>query len=129
MFTTVILTAMIIITIANFSINYFFKDFVVQYRTARLEQWADIFTAHYMQKGGWEGIEDIFVAPGHRRGRGGRLFPEDQLILADPGGRVILDTGEPLSENRVLSKATLAGGFPIEVEAQRVGTLFLNGKL
>lgn len=124
--TTVIITAMIIIIIANFSVNFFFKDFVVQYRTARLEQWAGIFTAHYLQKDGWEGIEDIFEESAHRRGRGGRLLPGDQLILADAEGKVILDTGEPSLENRVLSKATLAGGLPIEVEDMRVGTLFLN---
>ncbi|UNC92672.1 sensor histidine kinase [Candidatus Contubernalis alkaliaceticus] len=124
--TTVIITAMIIIIIANISTNFIFKDFVVQYRTVRLEQWADIFTVHYIQKGGWEGIEDIFEEPGHRRGRGGRLLPGDQIMLADDGGRVILDTRDPVSDNRMLSKTALAGGFPIQVAGIRVGTLFLN---
>ena len=123
---TVIITAVTIILIANISINYFFKDFVVQYRTARLEQWANIFTAHYIQRGSWEGIEKIFEETAGRRGRGGRLFPEDQLILADANGRVVLNTREPLQENRVLSRSSLAAGLPVEVDAQRVGTLFLN---
>lgn len=124
--TTVIITAIIIIIISNFSINYFFRDFVVQYRTARLEQWANIFTAHYLQQGSWEGIDNISEEAARRRGRGVRLFPEDQLILADAGGRVILDTRDPSAENRTLSSATLAAGLPVEVDGQRVGTLFLN---
>ncbi len=121
----VLLSTVIIMLIANVSVKYLFEDFVVEYRTARLEQWVNIFTAYYLQEGGWEGIEDSLTPPGYRRGRTGKLPTNEHIIVADEEGRVVFDTHESLKGD-LLSKATLAGGLPVMINNTRVGTVFLN---
>lgn len=122
--TVTAISTLVIMLFSNIYIKQIFGDYVVQYRTARLEQWANFFLNYYQQQGGWDGLETFFSREEHLRARGRRLAPGDYLILADREGRVVLGTNDDLGG--VLSKTTLAGGFPLSWEEERVGTLFLN---
>jgi len=126
-FAIVVLVATVtIILIANISINLLFEDFVLQYRTARLDQWANLMEAYYQQEGSWDSIEeDLFGSTHPRRGMSGRLSSEERLIVADSDGRVVLDTHKSM-EGEVLSKAFQAGGLQLMQDGAPIGIIFLN---
>jgi signal transduction histidine kinase len=76
---------------------------------------------YYRGQGGWDGVETL-LQPGHGRG----MMGGQRLIVTDARGEVVADSAGGL-EGQVLSAAELAGGQPIEVDGQRVGTLLASG--
>jgi signal transduction histidine kinase len=77
--------------------------------------------AYYQGHGSWEGVEAL-LDPGRGMGR----MMGQRLILADAGGRVVVDTAEALTGQR-LAGDLLAAGTPVEAAGQRVGTLVAAG--
>ncbi len=83
-----------------------------------------LLAAFYAVNGSWD---DVALFTGDRRGqgRGGRGGPP--LRLADTEGRVVLNTIDGQVGQR-LSSDELAGGEPIVVGGQQVGTLLMGGR-
>lgn len=122
----VLVATVIIILIANISVKVLFEDFVLQYRTARLGQWANLLETYYQQEESWDQLkEDLFRGSHPRRGMSGKFPAGERLIVADYDGYVVLDTHNSL-EGEVLSKSFQAGGLPLLLDDKNVGIVFLN---
>ncbi len=112
-----------------------FEIYVSQGKQARAERLAPDFAAYYARTGSWDGVDQWWVTLAHEpssgRGTGqglgqglgqGSGASSDRLLLADAGGRVILDSQDDLL-GRQIPDLELSVGVPIEVGGDVVGTL------
>jgi two-component system OmpR family sensor kinase/two-component system sensor histidine kinase BaeS len=108
-----------------------FEIYVSQGKQARAERLAPEFAAYFARTGSWDGVDAWWAAlthdPSSGRGTGrglgqGSGASSDRLLLADAGGRVILDSQDDLL-GRQMPDQELSVGMPIEVGGDIVGTL------
>ena len=127
----------LVAVLANRTTTRQFQIYVSQGRQLRAERLAPEVAAYYARTGSWAGVAEWLPGlaqsqpagqgqgQGPRLGRGrGEGATVDRLLLADATGRVIADTEAALVGQR-LSTVELAGGAPLEVGGQLVGTLLI----
>jgi two-component system OmpR family sensor kinase/two-component system sensor histidine kinase BaeS len=110
-----------------------FEIYVSQGKQVRAERLAPEFAAYYARTGSWDGVDAWWASPTHElssgrgTGRGlgqGSGASSDRLLLADAGGRVILDSQDELL-GRQMQDLELSVGVPIEAGGDTVGTLLV----
>ncbi len=116
-----------------------FERYSQGYRTVVVEQWEYVFRSYYQRHGSWEGVEQLLTQRTRGRGpmpatpqgqaKGGTrgVLPGEGLILADPGGRVLLDS-DAETAGEALSEDLLDQGVPIVVENETVGILVMHSQ-
>jgi two-component system OmpR family sensor kinase/two-component system sensor histidine kinase BaeS len=120
-----------------------FTLFVSRSQQLRAESLAPLFAGYYAQVGDWTGVETLLAdlpsvaTQGQGRGRGQGLGRggmggqglmgeglDDHILLADSGGRIVLDSEDDLV-GQVLPANGLELGVPVTVDGNRVGTLLV----
>jgi two-component system OmpR family sensor kinase/two-component system sensor histidine kinase BaeS len=123
----------VVAVLANRSTTRQFEIYVSQGKQLRAERLAPELAAYYARTGSWAGVGEWMAnleqvqlgGRGQGRGRGaGTGSSTDRLLLADAASRVVYDSQDEL-RGQQLSEAELAGGAPVEVAGQRVGTLLI----
>jgi two-component system OmpR family sensor kinase len=143
----ILLGAAITYVVASRTVASQFRLYVNRRGQLLAEIWAPRFADYYAQTGGWAGVETLLAdlplvttspgmmgqgrgGPGHGRGEpGGQgmmmgMALDDHILLADAGGRVVLDS-EGALVGQTLPGDDLAQGAPVTVEGDRVGTLLV----
>lgn len=134
-FIIVIAVAVVVLSLTSrFYINSIFDRYADSFRGVVEEQWEYYLRSYYLNRGSWDGVENILVTRPGRRGGGippgmeregyRGVLPGEGLLLADAAGTVLLDTqnertGEKLPQNM------LERGNTIVVNGEKVGTLLL----
>lgn len=125
----------LVAVLANRTTTHQFQIYVSQGRQLRAERLAPEVAAYYARTGSWGGVAEWLASlaqsqsagPGQGLrlglGRGEGAFV-DRMLLVDARGQVVADTAGELVGER-LSSAELAGGAPIGVGGQLVGTLLI----
>jgi signal transduction histidine kinase len=100
-----------------------FRDIQVQKGNLLARGVIGFLVSYYETRGDWEGVQALFHSahPVKIRERIGDSY----YLLADQPGRVIVSSN-PDVLGYALTEEQLAKGVPIEVEGQRVGTLFVG---
>ena len=83
---------------------------------------------YYAQNGTWSGVQALVGESGMTGGRGmmrGGMGAGRRVIIADAQGNIVADSTGAASGQ--LPSSQLAGGVPITVKGQRVGTLLASG--
>jgi signal transduction histidine kinase len=134
-FALVILVGIVVVSVfANQVTTNDFRQFMFQGKMVRVQDLADQLGAYYRARGGWEGVDGLFVQSGLvDRWMGGMMdqnmmgaTPSGHVVLADARGIVIADT-LPGHVGEQATTLLLASGMPVRVNGQTVGTLVVEG--
>jgi len=101
----------------------------------RAQEWAQLAAEYYQRTGSWEGLgaffEEAALGRGLGQGRGRRFGQQakgegsvsaERILITDPEGRIVFDTGGELL-GRPVDAGNLALGAEIVVDGRTVGTL------
>jgi two-component system OmpR family sensor kinase/two-component system sensor histidine kinase BaeS len=138
----ILVGAVITYVVAARTLTRQFTLFVSRSQQLRAESLAPLFAGYYAQAGDWTGVETLLAdlpsmtTPGQGRGRGQGLGRgmggqgmageglEDHILLADAGGRIVLDSEDDLT-GQMLPADGLELGAPVTVDGDRIGTLLV----
>ncbi|NLG98773.1 MAG: HAMP domain-containing protein [Chloroflexi bacterium] len=141
----ILIGALVIYFLTSHATRSAFRVYTTQSGQAWAARLAPAFANYYADENNWVGVESLIetidsLPPGmmmrwrNRQGNPGRGWGMmggwmhemgQRLILADAQGTVIADTGGELTGSRLMEEE-LAGGAPVIVEGQQVGTLIVS---
>ncbi len=127
----VIITAAAVVGIAALAAGREVRQFIQRGGLSGNEWLVESLEAHYQDYGSWQGADRIFRNPrpgiGYGNGGGGRPAPApglgDNILLAGPDGRVILDNGSEPELPISLTEAELEEAIPLYHRGEQVGYL------
>lgn len=110
----------VVAVLANRVTTLEFRNYMLRGQLADAQTLADQLEAYYTTHNSWEGAAAL-LTEGHGQGRGSGQG-RGQLYLADQAGRLV--AGVSTDQLGVqLEKNALAGGIPLQVDGEQVGTL------
>lgn len=141
----ILIGALVIYFLTSQATQSAFRVYTTQSGQAWAARLAPVFADYYAVENNWVGVDSFIesedsLQPGMMRQRGngrgnrGRGWGMNggwmhgmgqRLILADSQGVVIADTGGELTGSRLMEEE-LAGGAPVIVDGQQVGTLIVS---
>lgn len=103
---------------ANQATQEGFRTYVQMGGTMYASRTADTLASYYARSGSWQGVDQALFSL-LRSG-------DDRLVLADPSGTVVADTGQQLTGKKT-TEANLGTATAVEVGQRQVGSLYVLG--
>ncbi|KUO49532.1 MAG: hypothetical protein APF76_03215 [Desulfitibacter sp. BRH_c19] len=105
-----------------------FADYLNEYRITRQVQWARVLAEHYLQRGSWQGVNQIL--PGSRENgsmgmmRGRRVTSGEMIVLAGPNGDILAATDR--FDSQSLNGDELQQASAIQIDEKIIGYVYLK---
>ncbi len=126
----VMISFLVALTLAIFTAvntKSLFSEYLNEYREDRQVQWARVLAQHYVQRGSWQGVNQIL--PMTREGmmgmiRGRRVSSGELIVLTDRDGNILAATERFTRET--LRGDELQKASTISIDDNIIGYVYLN---
>lgn len=126
--TVALVSTLLTTTVSLYAARHLFTDYLYQTTAVQTDIWAAVLADYYQENGSFDGVEEFLASSGTGKGRGhymrGGSYRNHRLLLASPAGKVLYDSADLNTGNR-LTSTQLASGIPIVVNSQTVGTVLV----
>ena len=105
--TVALVSTLLTTTVSLYAARHLFTDYLYQTTAVQTDIWAAVLADYYQENGSFDGVEEFLASSGTGKGRGhymrGGSYRNHRLLLASPAGKVLYDSADLNTGNRLTS--------------------------